>query len=173
MPRPVPGDYGEFFANYIALVPEEEILAAMAVQLDEMLSLLSSVSEAVSLVRHAPYTWSTREVLGHLIDGERIFTYRALRIGRGDKTPLPSFDENTFAVAGTFDRIPLKDLIHEFDSVRRASLSLFRHFPEEAWTNRGIVSGHEIATRALAYITVGHVRHHGAILKKRLAIGIE
>lgn len=167
MPRPAPTDYASFYAGYIALVPEDDILPAMASQLDDMLALLRSVSEAESMVRHAPYTWSTKEVVGHLIDGERIFTYRALRFAREDPTPLPSFEENAYATSGAFDRLPLTALIEEFDVVRRASLALFRNLPADAWTRRGIANKAEITVNAVAYIVVGHVRHHGNILRKR------
>ena len=168
MPRPESTEYASFYASYIALVPEDDILPAMASQLDEMLALLRSVSEAEAMVRHAPYTWSTKEVVGHLIDGERIFSYRALRFAREDATPLPSFDENPYAKSGAFDRLPLTALVEEFDVVRRASLCLFRNLPADAWTRRGIASNAEITVNAVAYIVVGHVRHHGGILRKRL-----
>ena len=167
MPRPAPTEFGPFYTDYIALVPENDILPAMASQLDEMLALLRSVSEAESMVRHAPYTWSTKEVVGHLIDGERIFTYRALRFAREDATPLPSFDENPYVTSGAFDRLPLAALVEEFDMVRRASLALFRNLPAEAWNRRGVANKAEISVNAVAYIVVGHVRHHGGILRKR------
>lgn len=167
MPRPAPTDFGPFYTGYVNLVPEDDILSAMAKQHEETLMFLRSISEADALVRHAPYTWSTKEVVGHLIDGERIFTYRALRFAREDPTPLPSFEENAYATSGAFDRLPLATLVEEFDVVRRASLCLFRNLPAEAWTRRGIANNAEITVNAVAYIVVGHVRHHGGILRKR------
>ncbi len=168
MPRPAPTDFGPFYQGYISLVPEDDILPAMAAQLDETLALLRGISDAESMVRHAPYTWSTKEVVGHLIDGERIFTYRALRFAREDMTPLPSFEENAYAKSGAFDRLPLTTLVEEIEAVRRASLCLFRNLPAESWARRGVASNAEVTVNAIAYIVVGHVRHHGAILRKRL-----
>src|SRR5262245_28850611 len=167
MPRPAPTDFGPFYTGYVDLVPEDDILPVMAKQHNEMLALLRRISESESMVRHAPYTWSTKEVVGHLIDGERIFTYRALRFAREDATPLPSFDENPYVTSGAFDRLPLTTLVEEFEAVRQATLCLFRNLPAEAWNRRGTANNAEITVNAVAYIVVGHVRHHGGILRKR------
>jgi hypothetical protein len=167
--RPEPTEYAPYYEGYVGLVPEHDIQAALTAQLDEVLTLLRPVPEAVGNLRHPPYTWSVKEVVGHLTDGERIFGYRALRISRGDTTPLASFDENEFARAANFDRFPLADLVAEFETGRRNSLWLFRHLPAEGWTRIGTASNNPVSVRALAYIMVGHVRHHLAILRKRLA----
>jgi hypothetical protein len=169
MPQPNPTEYASYYGKYVSLVPEENVLLAMSAQLEEMLALLGPVPEAVGNVRHPPYTWSVKEVVGHLTDSERVFGYRALRFARGDETPLPGFDENVYARMGEFDRCPLRELVSEFEAVRRSHLSLFRHLPEAAWTRRGVANDEAVTVRALAYIIVGHVRHHGAILRKRLA----
>jgi hypothetical protein len=169
MRRPDPTEYAPFYTDYVNLVSEADIQAALTVQLDEVSSLLRPVPEAVGNLRHPPYTWSVKEVVGHLTDGERIFGYRALRISRGDTTPLAGFDENDFARAAGFDRFPLADLVAEFETARRNSLWLFRHLPEEGWTRMGTASDSPVSARALAYIMVGHVRHHLTILRKRLA----
>lgn len=169
MHRPTPTEYAPFYAGYVALVPETDIQAALAAQLDELRALLDPVPEAVGNVRHPPYTWSVKEVVGHLTDGERIFGYRALRFSRGDATPLAKFDENDYAAAAGFDRFPLADLVEEFALVRRASLYLFRQIPEGAWARVGVASDNPMTVRALAYVMVGHVRHHLAILRQRLA----
>jgi hypothetical protein len=168
MHRPGPTEYAPFYAGYIAHVPEEDVLAALETQLADMLALLRAVPEAQGNVRHAPYTWSVKEVVGHLIDGERIFGYRALRFSRGDTTPLPGFDENEYARAAEFDRLPLRDLIDELEAVRRSNVWLFRNLPAEAWQRSGQANGTPVSVRALAYILVGHGRHHTAILRKRL-----
>jgi len=169
MQRPGPTEYGSHFGTYINLVPEEDVVGAMAAQLDEMLALLRPVPEAVGNVRHPPYTWSVKEVVGHLADSERVFGYRALRFARGDATPLPGFDENAYARMAEFDRCSLSGLVAEFEAVRRSHLSLFRHLPEPAWERRGVANNTTLSVRALAYVIVGHVRHHGVILRKRLA----
>jgi hypothetical protein len=171
MARPGPSEYALHYGNYIRLVEEEEIVEAMRSELARTLDLLGDVPEEESLVRHAPYTWSAREVVGHLIDSERVFGYRALRFARGDATPLPGFDENAYATAGSFDRCSLASLRDEFDFLRRSHLGLFSNLTEEAWDRRGTANNAEITVRALAYVLVGHERHHVAILRKRLGRG--
>jgi hypothetical protein len=169
MARPEPGEYAANFGKYVALVPEDDIVPAMEKELEQTLTLLRGVPEKEALVHHAPYTWSIKEVVGHVADTERIFGYRALRIARGDTTPLPGFDENVYARAAAFDRCPLRELIAEFEVVRRSHLWLFRHLPDEAWTRKGVANDNSISVRAIAYNILGHERHHAAIVRKRLA----
>ncbi|MDB5352835.1 MAG: DinB family protein [Planctomycetota bacterium] len=169
MPRPDPAEHASYYGKYVALVPEGDILAAMRSELEQTLALLRDVPDDEALRRHAPYTWSLKEVVGHMIDGERIFGYRALRFARGDATPLPGFDENAYAQVGQFDRLPLGDLLAEFASVRRSNLSLFGNLAEDAWTRTGTANGSAASVRALAYILVGHERHHTSIMRRRLA----
>jgi DinB superfamily len=169
MHRPSSTEYAPHHNYYLALVPEDDILAAMEAQLAEMLALLRAVPEAQGGQRHPPYTWSVKEVVGHLTDTERIFGYRALRFARGDATPLPGFDENTYVPAAEFDRSPLSGLVSEFEAVRRSHLGLFRSLPDAAWSRSGEANGDPVSVRALAYIIVGHARHHTAILRKRLS----
>ncbi len=171
MPRPEATEYAPFFAGYIDLVPEADVLPAMAAQLDEVLAFLRDVSEAQSAVVHPPYTWTLKEVVGHVTDGERVFGYRALRFGRADATPLAAFDENTFARAADFNRLSLADVVGEWEAARRSNLWLFRNLPAAAWARSGPAGGNPVSVRALAYIIVGHARHHLAILRKRLAAG--
>ena len=171
MPRPEPTEYAPFFATYIDLVPEADVLAAMGAQLDDTLAFLRGVSEVQAKVLHAPYTWTVKEVVGHLTDGERVFGYRALRFGRADTTPLAAFDENVYARGGDFNRLTLADLVSEYEAARRSNLWLFRNLPAAAWARSGPAGGNPVSVRALAYIIVGHTRHHGAILRKRLASG--
>jgi hypothetical protein len=111
------------------------------------------------------------EVVGHVTDAERIFAYRALRIARGDATPLASFDENAYVPAGSFDRRTLPDLLDELATVRHATLTLMRGLPAEAWARSGVASGRPVSVGALAYIIAGHELHHVAILRERYGIG--
>jgi uncharacterized damage-inducible protein DinB len=166
--RPEAVEYALPYANYIALATESDILAALSTQLDEVLSLLRGLSEATANTRHAPYTWSVKQVVGHVTDGDREFGHRAFRFSRGDSTPLPGFDENAYVQNASFDASPLSELLNEFEYVRRTNLSFFRRLPAEAWLRSGIASNHPVTVRALAYIIVGHTRHHMNILKKRL-----
>jgi hypothetical protein len=133
-----------------------------------MLALLRSVPESQGNVRHPPYTWSVKQVVNHLADAERVMAYRALRFARGDTTPLPGFEENDYAQSADSDRRPLSELVSELEAVRRSSLALFRSLPDAAWTRSGVAYNNPVSVRALAYIIVGHCRHHTAILRQRL-----
>lgn len=168
MQRPEPTEYAPFYGKYTALVHEGDVLATMEAQLAEVLAFWRTVPESQGDVCHAPYTWTVKQVIGHLIDGERIFGYRALRFARGDTTPLPGFEENDYATVARYERLTIADLVNEFEAVRRSTLWLFRNLPAEAWAQSGEANGSLVTVRALAYIVVGHVRHHGGILRKRL-----
>ena len=166
--RPAADEFGQFYTGYISLVSETDIVGAMRTQLDEILALLRKVPEKVGDVRHAPYTWSIKEVVGHMSDCERIMTYRALRFARGDAMPLPGFEENDYVRVAGFDRRTLASIIDELESVRRSSVNLFENLPDEAWPRRGEANKNAVTVRALAYVVVGHARHHLNILRKRL-----
>lgn len=170
MTRPQLSDHAPYHINYVGLVPEEDILPVMKTQSAQLLSLLQAIREDRATERHAPYTWSTKEVVGHIIDTERVFGYRALRFARGDRTPLPGFDENAYADAADFDRIALSDLADEFASLRRSHIHFFSGLTADAWSRRGIANDAEISVLAMAYILVGHVRHHQTILSKRFGL---
>jgi hypothetical protein len=161
VPRPDPDEYAPAFAGYVARVADgEEISAALAAQKDEVALRLTGIPEERGDYRYAPGKWSIKEVVGHLSDTERVFAYRALRIGRGDPTPLAGFDDQTYVAATQSDRLSLSNVVEEWVTVRAATLSLFRLLPPEAWKRIGEASGHPVSVRALAYIIAGHVRHH-------------
>jgi hypothetical protein len=120
--------------------------------------------------RYAPGKWSVREVVMHLSDVERIMAYRALRVARGDATPLPGFDENAYAPLSNAEALTISALAEEWSDVRRASLSMFRHLPAEAWTRRGTASGAPVSVRALAWIIAGHELHHLSVLIERYGV---
>lgn len=168
MRKPEPTEYAGFFANYVNLVTEADPLPVLASQLDEALAFLRTVSEADASVLHAPYTWTFKDVIGHVADGERVFGYRALRFARGDATPLPGFDEDAFAVAAESKRLPFAEVLSDYEAARRSNVSLFRSLPDAAWVRGGTANGTHLTVRALACIIVGHTRHHLNILKKRL-----
>ncbi len=164
---PSENDYASYYGRYIRLVPPADILRTLASQIEDTLRLLGSIDEQRSLHRYAPDKWSVREVVGHLSDTERVFCYRALRISRNDKTPLPGFEQDDFVANGNADAILLKDHLDEYQQVRRASLALFRGMTEEMTSRRGIASDNPIAVRAIPYILAGHELHHRAILETR------
>jgi len=169
MQRPSSSEYPDYYEPYISLVPEDNVLQALEAQLGEAMSVLKGVPESEGNVRHAPYTWSIKEVIGHLADSEQIFGARALRFARADTTPLPGFDEKPYVAAGEFDRASLRDLVNRFEALRRSHLYMFRTLSDEAWLRKGEVDGKQVSVRALAYGMVGHARHHTAILRQRLA----
>ncbi|MFO0944682.1 MAG: DinB family protein [Planctomycetota bacterium] len=148
MPRPSASEYGSNFGNYIQLVAEEDILATMRSQGEEMVGFLRMVDEIEGNQRHPPFTWSVKEVVGHVTDTERIFGYRALRFARGDETPLAGFDENNFAKAGDFDRCSLASLVREFEHLRLSHLEMFQNLPEPAWLRTEIASETRLTVRA-------------------------
>jgi DinB superfamily len=169
MARPESDEYASYYAKYVSLVPESDILTVMRAAPGTELGFLAGVAESEASVCHPPYTWTVKQVVGHLTDSERVFGYRALRFARGDATPLPGFDENAYAKAIHLDDFPLKQLVSEFADLRRSHVAFFEHLSEEAWRRRGTANNASVSVRALAYILIGHERHHCAILRKRLA----
>jgi hypothetical protein len=167
MKRPEPTEHAEFYTNYIAKVPGTDVLSVLDAQRVQMLQLFAGRSERDGSFRYAPGKWTVKEILGHISDSERVFTYRAMRIARGDQTPLPGFEQDDYVKNGAFGERTLAGLAEEFAIVRNASLALFRSFPEEAWSRRGVANGKEVTVRALAFITAGHVMHHRMILEER------
>jgi uncharacterized protein (TIGR03083 family) len=167
---PEAGEYAAYYAGYVSRVPPGDLLAHLEKQGRATAAALRSLTPAQAAVRYAPGKWSVAEVLGHVIDSERIFTYRALRIARGDETPLPGFDQDRYAPAGAFDRRSPADVVDELESVRRATLTLLRGLPADAWVRRGTASGHPVTVRALAYIIAGHELHHLEVLRARYGV---
>lgn len=165
--RPEPGEYAPFYERYIALVNGTDILGTLESQRRQMLLLLSGRDEADGNFRYAPDKWSAKEVLGHVCDGERIFAYRALRIARGDRTPMEGFEQDDYVRNGPFVQLPISELIEEYIAVRRATLILLRNLDEAGWTRRGVANNNEVSVRGLAYIIAGHELHHRRILEEK------
>lgn len=165
--RPEPAEYAAYYEKYISLVPGNDVTGALESQRLQTMQLLAGRSEREGNFRYGPDKWTVKEVLGHMSDTERIFTYRALRIARGDKTSLEGFEQDAFVSNGGFNQRSLASLAEEFALVRSASLALFRSFGEEAWLRRGTASNNEVTVRALAYMTAGHELHHRQILEER------
>jgi hypothetical protein len=164
---PESDEYAPYYAPYITLVPAGSVLDHLGRQLAENSAFLHGLSESRAEYRYLPEKWSIKEVLGHVIDGERIFGYRALRIARGDRTPLASFDHDEFVRRGEFDRRSLASLIEDYSHVRASSISLFASFTAEAWLRRGTASEKEISVRALARVIAGHEAHHFQVIRTK------
>lgn len=164
-------EYTAYFGRYVSRLPDGvDIVDFLARQREEVLGRFRSVPETRGAHRYAPGKWSVRQVVLHLTDTERIMAYRALRIARGDATPLPGFDENAYAPASGADAVPLGALVGGFADVRQATLSLLRHLPAEGWTRRGTASGGQFSVRALAWVMGGHVLHHLEVLDQRYGV---
>lgn len=171
---PEKDEYATFYARYVDLVRGGDLRAILASQPEQLREACAGLSEAAALQRYAEGKWSVKEVVGHIADAERVFSYRALRIARGDTTPLPRFDEDAYVAAAHFDRRSLGDLVDDFDAVRRQSLSLLAGLDAEAWTRVGIASDQGVSVRAIYFLTAGHARHHLDILGERYGIaGLE
>jgi hypothetical protein len=165
--RPADTEYAPFFAGYVSLVPEPDVLRVLEEQPDEVRVYASTVAPERELFSYAPGKWSLRELFGHVADTERVFGYRALCISRGEQASLPGFDEQEYAAKSGAARSPLRDLVHEFVAIRESNLALLRRLDREAWERVGIANGNPVSVRALAYILAGHVRHHLAIVRSR------
>jgi hypothetical protein len=165
--RPKPGEYKPYFDRYISLIPGNDILGTLEKQLSKTRTFFAGRGEEDGSLRYAPDKWTVKEMVGHMVDTERIMAYRALRIARGDRTPLPGFEQDDFVRGGPFADLRLNDLVEEFKAVRATTLTFFRHLRAGDWTRRGTVDGHEITVRALAYIIAGHELHHRHILEER------
>jgi len=165
--RPAPGEYAPYYDRYISLIQTSDILTTFDSQRRQMLLLLSGRDEAEGDFRYAPDKWSAKEVLGHVCDTERIMSYRALRIARGDRTPIEGFEQDDYVRNGPFGRVPLEDAIEDYIAVRRATLTLLRNLDEVAWARQGIANKNEISVRALAYLIAGHELHHRRILEEK------
>jgi hypothetical protein len=165
--RPESGEYAAYYEKYVSLVPGNDAVAALESQRLQAMQLFAGRSERDGNFRYAPDKWSVKEVLGHLSDSERIFTYRALRISRGDKTPMEGFEQDDYVRGGGFNERSLASLVEEFAQVRTASLALFRSLSKDAWLRRGTANKNEVSVRALAFINAGHELHHRQILEER------
>jgi len=165
--RPATSEYAPYYEMYVSLVPEGDMVSTLDQQFAATFKILSGLDESKGNYRYAEGKWSIKELLGHVIDGERVFSYRAMRFARNDQTPLPGFEQDDYVRAADFDARSLADLIEEFTAVRRASIALFKSLREEDWTRRGTASNNPVSVRGLAYIVAGHEAHHIAVLQSK------
>lgn len=164
---PEASEYRPYYGKYISLVRGEDLTGILETQIRGSLALLRGISEEKSLHRYAPGKWSIKEVLGHLTDAERIFTYRALRFARNDTTALPGFEQDPYVAAAGSDARPWSEMISEFEHVRRSTILFFRGVTPEAAMRSGMASEARVTVRALGYIIAGHELHHMGMLRER------
>lgn len=165
--RPNPGDYSDYYYNYVKLVESEDIIKALHEQNKITQDILNSFSEHKGNYRYADGKWTVKEVVGHLIDTERVFAYRALCIARGDKKSLPGFEQDDYVKEGNFNRRELFDLNYEFRLLRESNLLLFKSFTPEMFRRKGFANESSISVLAILFIIAGHEKHHMNILKER------
>ena len=169
--QPLESEYAPYYQGYIAHVSEDEILPVLRSQLDALDVLLGRVAPERETYRYAEGKWSIREIVGHLIDAERVFGYRAFCIARGESQNLPGFDQNDYMLTAPYDRIDLEDLLAELRLVRLSNIAMLRNLDEEAWMRIGTANGNQVSVRALAFIMAGHARHHMGVLQERYEVG--
>jgi len=168
--RPETVEYAPFYAGYVARVTEDDILSVLAAQKDEIALLARSLPATKQSYRYAEGKWTIGEVVSHLIDGERVFGYRAFCFSRGEQAALPGFDENEYVSTSRAGDAPLVALADEFGAVRDSNLAFLRRLGADVWTRTGTASGAPISVRALAWIMAGHPRHHLAVLRERYGV---
>jgi hypothetical protein len=165
--KPDKSEFLPYYGKYIDLVASGDVLSALANQMRDTQTLLGSVPSALGTHRYAEGKWSINEVVGHVVDSERIFAYRALRFARRDRQALAGFEQDDYVRTSSYNSFPLAELSSELDCVRQATIYLFKHFDEDAWMSQGVASGAVVSVRALAYIIAGHELHHREILRTK------
>lgn len=163
--RPEAGEYNEYYARYIALVPEGDIVDTLAREMEATQALLASLPAEREEYRYAPGKWSVREVVGHLVDTERVFAFRALWFARGGAGEMVGMDQEAWARASSAGARPLAELAEEWRALRRANVLMFGAFTPEDGARRGIASGYEVTVRALAWMIAGHELYHRAMIR--------
>jgi len=164
---PAAHEYDPYYQSYIERVESQQLSLLLRQQRAKVTELLSGLSEEQANYRYAPEKWSIKEVMGHLMDTERVFVYRAMCIARGEAQSLPGFDQDEYVVTGGFHARPLEGLSAEYEAVRNASLAFFESLDEASWLKTGMANEVTVSVRALGYIIPGHEAHHLAILEEK------
>ena len=167
MTRPYLSDFPTFYQGYVDTIDSDNIIETLREQKDSTTTFFERVSDEKADYAYAEGKWTVKEVLGHMVDSERIFVFRALSFARDEEQSLPGFDENTYVPAGKFGDRTLQSLIDEYTSVRKATLTFFSNLREEDWTKTGIANNGNFTVNSLAYIIAGHNEHHLKILAER------
>jgi len=167
MNRPVETEYAPYYQSYVNQVNENDIIAVLRSELDDLDVLLDRVPNDKETYAYEEGKWTIRQVIGHLIDGERVFGYRAFCIARGEKQNLPGFEQDDYLQTAPYNNIDLEDLLSEMRLVRLSNIAMFRTLDEEAWQRVGIANNNGVTVRAIAFIMAGHVRHHMNVLRER------
>ena len=170
MKRPLPTEYSSHVEHYISLVKGDNVIKSLGDQILSMQELLAETPEDKEDFSYAPGKWTLKEVVGHMIDTERVFAYRALCFGRGDNREIHRVDENLFVSFANFNNRTLYDFSHEFSVIRESTIHLFKNFNEEARDRKGTANNKPYTVRALMFLTAGHVAHHMNVIKERYLV---
>lgn len=162
-----PGDYNPYYQPYIEVLGDVKLLPLLEAQLSNFPKFIQAIPGDRWHYRYGEGKWSIAEVLLHIIDAERVFQYRAMRMGRGDKTPLPGFDENAYVPESNAALRNQESIIEEYQAVRRASIALFRHFDNDTLLKKGLASDSAVSVGALGFLIAGHQKHHRNIIRER------
>lgn len=165
--RPQSDEYYEYYQQYVSKVPEGDLISLLREQALDTVTMLQGLSPSQADHAYAPGKWTVKQVIGHIIDAERVFVYRAMCFARRDATALPPFDENSYVDNANFQSRTLADLLEELQLVRAATIQFAKTLDVESLTNRGTASGRSVTVRALLYIVAGHERHHANLLRER------
>ena len=165
--RPDANEYNPYYSTYINLIPNGDIIRILEQQMKETNLLLKDISDSEGHFRYAPNKWSIKEVIGHIVDTERIMAYRLLSIARGETAELPGYNDDMYVLRAAFDKQSMQDLLENLIVVRQSTLYLLRSLDKEAWSQRGNANNSEVTVRALAYIIAGHELHHLQSIKER------
>lgn len=166
MRRPDSSEFAPYYGGYIALAADD-VVGQLAAQTDEIRSSVGGLSEEKGHFSYAEGKWTIKEVLSHLIDGERIFSYRILRISRGDVTPIEGFEQDDYIQNSNANNRSFAELLEEFDRQRQADLLMIKNIDDQGLDRVGTASGNPVSVRALVFIAAGHVAHHLKILNER------
>jgi hypothetical protein len=166
--KPDSTEFSEFFQGYIDLVGPEPLLLQFEQQIDWMHDLFGTLTNEQASLIHPPYRWTLKQVLGHIIDVERVFGYRMARFATGDQVSLAGFNENQYVSQMSYDRVLITSLLDEWINIRLANLAFLRRIDQEQWLRVGISSDRPLSVRAIAFILLGHVIHHGKVVAGRL-----
>ena len=167
MRRPTPNEASDFYFRYINQVKGDDFMQALKESAENTPTFLSTLTPSQWEHRYAPNKWSIKEMMVHVTDSERIFAYRALRIARGDKTPLPGFEQNDYVpLSKASDRSP-ESIMSEYRAVRNATIEMFKNFDKDMLSQIGTASNTPVSVLALGFIIAGHEQHHLNILQER------
>jgi uncharacterized damage-inducible protein DinB len=167
MDRPTQKEYASYYKGYVDIVPKGNIIKIMEKQNEQFCEFLAQVTDKKADYRYAEGKWSVKEVIGHIVDTELVFLYRALRFSRKDTQELPGFEQNDYVANSNYSQQTLGDLVEQFYLLRKTSVAFYKSLAKNTWTNKGKANGQSVTVKALSYIMVGHVIHHMQIINKR------